>query len=555
MPRLIARIALFLAAMLVTASVFAEPSLLPNSPQLYQTQTDRIRQSVDRPWAPDAGQLGNLRFLHIRANDCAVRIVSGNENRVFPGTQRVYVVEGSRVLDNDPDETPIPRNVTLAPDPAQACAGVGSCGVSTAWADRAPRSVDPDAACFTVQLASAHYLLLSGDNLAVLVDRVRQPWLRIAVNPFARPQLWFEQVDIGLLSIAVNAGVRIGGTGRVDHIGAQSSNGSSAMYLHEFDANHVGVSTTTTGTTWSIRIREGTEASYYQPARAPGRLAEGYRIEIDGPLERLEVPASRVDPHPITEATRQAARTLREEVRKRLGPTPRFPAADTNLPTAAAAMAGLKRDARDHLVAVVSRYVPAGTRITDVTLYRNGEGRLEGLATDDAAVDAIQRALRASGEFTHIDVRARATTSKDGRPFAAQMYFPCDKPGDRSVCPAGDPRRNGNYSELQVIEYLEALLGPDVTLHDAVLDGGTIRMEAYSSSATAAQAALDRIGADKGFFRTSITGIGPDKFRPITNLNAKLELVCSRPPRVDGVCTAAPSGVWLSDDALRDGPE
>lgn len=108
----------------------AAAASLPASPEAYLQQAKLVRQAVDRPWNPEAGQLGNLRHLQIRAPDCVVRIVSGSENRVFPGTRDVVVVERSRVLDDpDPNERWTPRNVVLAADHAQACPGPGDCGI------------------------------------------------------------------------------------------------------------------------------------------------------------------------------------------------------------------------------------------------------------------------------------------------------------------------------------------------------------------------------------------------------------------------------------------
>ena len=62
------------------------------------------------------------------------------------------------------------------------------------------------------------------------------------------------------------------------------------------DARHVGVSATTTRTRFSIRIGADTEAGYYQPASAPGKIALEYPIWIDGPVSALKVPAGRVNP-------------------------------------------------------------------------------------------------------------------------------------------------------------------------------------------------------------------------------------------------------------------
>ena len=138
--------------------------MLPSSAESYLSQAARVRQSNDRPWAPDAGQLGNLRHLQITASECVVRVVSGSENRVFPGTREVIVVERSRVLDADPNEQPAPRDVVLAPDRKQACPGMGSCGVSVTSATAAPHASASDNGCFTVQIATAHDLLIGGSR-------------------------------------------------------------------------------------------------------------------------------------------------------------------------------------------------------------------------------------------------------------------------------------------------------------------------------------------------------------------------------------------------------
>jgi len=211
------------------APCFCVGATLPTSPESYVSQATRVRQAADRPWLPDAGRLGNLRHLKVTAPDCTVRIVSGSENRVFPGTRAVIAVEESRKLDSDPNELPAPRDVVLATDRAKACPGSGSCGVSITPVTRAPIVGGAGSACFTVQLATAHDLLIGGDGLTLLVDHVRQPVLRLTVNPSFPIRVWFEQVDLGLLSIDVNAAVRIGGNGRVDFLGGSSSNGASAM--------------------------------------------------------------------------------------------------------------------------------------------------------------------------------------------------------------------------------------------------------------------------------------------------------------------------------------
>lgn len=139
-----------LASFLTLSPTFAsaQGATLPSLPDTYIDQAARVRRSHDRPWLPDAGQLGNLRHLQIRAADCVVRVVSGTENRVFPGTRGVAVVEESRVLDRDPDERPTPRDVVLVPDSEPACQGPGSCGVSVTRVTRASAVSESGAGLF-----------------------------------------------------------------------------------------------------------------------------------------------------------------------------------------------------------------------------------------------------------------------------------------------------------------------------------------------------------------------------------------------------------------------
>lgn len=515
----------------VAVPAFAADTLLPTSPESYLSQADRVRRSHDRVWSPGAGQLGNLRHLQIAAPGCVVRIVSGNENRVFPGTRDVIVVEQSRVLDANPEERPIPRDVVLSPDRRLACPGPGSCGLSVTPATRAPRVAGT--ACFTVQIATAHDLLLGGDGLTVVVDRVRQPALRITINPSADLRLWFEQVDFGWLSIGANAAARVGGNGKIDFLSGGSSNSASAMYLHEFDARHIGISATTTGTRWSIRIGADTQASYHQPARAPGRIAQMYPIEIDGPIDRLEVPVGRVDPRPLSDATRAAARTLRDAVLTQAGPAPRLPAADPSVPSATAAAAALPLGPNERVAQVVSRYLPASVRITEIALWKGG-GRLEGLAPDAATAKDITRRLTKSGEFTHVDIRG-AVPRDGGFAFSGLMHFSCDAPGQPSLCPPGnDRRRPGTYTEDQISKVVHTLLGPTITVHDVRLIGTTINVEADAPNETEARAALERLAQERGLFRTSVTGYMPGE-EP-SSFEAKLKLICDRPPKPDGIC-------------------
>lgn len=514
----------------------AQGAPLPPLPDTYFDEATRVRRAHDRPWSPERGQLGNLRHLQIRAADCVVRVVSGTENRVFPGTRGVVVVEKSRVLDRDPDERPAPRDVVLVPDSEPACTGIGSCGVSVTDVTRASVVPESGPVCFTVQIATAHDLLVGGDGLTLLFDHVRQPALRLFLNPSARLQVWFERAELGLLAISANAPARVGGTGKIDYLQGSSSNSGSAMYLHEFDAKHVGVSATTTGTQWSIRIGPGTKAGYYQPARAPGRLAENYGMEIDGPLDRLDVPASRVDPRPLSDDTRDAARALRDTVVSSVGRTPELPVSDLSLPTAVAAAAALPRDARQRVADVVARHLPKTVQITEISLWKNG-GRLEGRAPDAETAAAIVPLLRKSGEFTYVS-GGKGIARDGGFAFSTQLHFSCAAPGEPSICPAGDPAHPGTYTEAQVRSVLRAVLGPIFPLREVRLDGTTITLKVDVPNEAEARAALKRIADGTQMFRTSTSSFGPGNQPSV--LSARLKLTCAVPPTADGICALAP---------------
>lgn len=528
-PAVPASIAVSLALVLPAVVAAADP--LPSNPDAYLDQANRVRQSVDRPWAPTSGQLGNLRRLHLAAKDCVVRLVSGGENRVFPGASDVVVVEESRIFDTAPDEQPAPRDVTLAAAGSDPCPGEGQCGVSVTQADAAPR-LGGGAVCFTVQLATAHDLYVRGDGVDLLVDGLRQPALRLGVASGDRQRVWFEEVDLGLLSININAPVQVGGTGRVDWLNAGSSNGSSVVWLHRFRANRTGVSATTTRTQWSVRTGPGTWAGYYQPARAPGHLADLYPIEIDGPVEALDVSASRVSARPITQATREATSALRASMLRRAGPKPAIVAVDPALPTAVEAARTLPRSAKQRVADVVAGLVPAGVRIDEVALWKRG-ARIEGTAPDVATAEQVRQRLEASGEFTYAQV---SFARKDGPVRLHVMaYFHCASPGEPSACLAADPAAPDRYTEAQIRGLVAQGLGPSFEIREFRIDGRKVHVAGVAANGSDPRTALGKFDKDHGTLITSQAVYGP-AVPGGTAVRAVLTLQCATPPRADGIC-------------------
>jgi hypothetical protein len=528
-PRAVAAIVASLVLVLPVIVAAAEP--LPSNPDAYLDQANRVRQSVDRPWAPASGQLGNLRRLHIAAKDCVVRLVSGGENRVFPGASDVIVVEESRIFDTDPDEQPPPRDVTLAAAGSDPCPGEGQCGVSVTQADAAPR-LGGGAVCFTVQLATAHDLYVRGDGVDLLVDGLRQPALRLGAASGDRQRVWFEEVDLGLLSINVNAPVQVGGTGQVDWLNAGSSNGSSVVHLHRFRANHTGVSATTTHTQWSVRIGPGTWAGYYQPARAPGRIADLYPIEVDGPVEALEVTAGSVSARPVTQATREAVGALRASMLRRAGPKPAIVAVDPALPSAADAARTLPRSAKQRVADVVAGLVPSSVRFDEVALWKDG-ARIEGTAPDVATAEQVRQRLEASGEFSYLQV---SFARKEGPVRLHVMaYFHCKAPGEPSACRAADPASPDRYTDAQIRALVERGLGPTFAIRQFRIDGRKVHVQGVAPSGSDPKAALGTFNKDHGMLITSQAVYGP-AVPGGTEVRAVLSLQCATPPRADGIC-------------------
>lgn len=188
-----------LAALGCAAASLAHAAPLDVTPDTLIERANLLRDARERPWDPDTGRLGNLRHVHIIANDCTVRVVSGAENRLFLGSGTFRAADSTYSGDRQ-------RTARLRPYDVTISAAQGASAIPRVGADNA-------AVCFTLQLATAHELLLRGDNLNVLFDRVDLPVLRMYVNPSHGVKLWFHDVRLGLLSVSSNASVVAGGTG------------------------------------------------------------------------------------------------------------------------------------------------------------------------------------------------------------------------------------------------------------------------------------------------------------------------------------------------------
>lgn len=497
-------------ALCSTLAGAATAAPLPDTPDTLLEQSRLQREARDRVWDPAAGQLGNLRQVRIVADGCTVRVVSGAENRLIGPREGVQVTEDSRSARGL--RAP-PHDVTLAV--------------------RATRGLLPrGTVCLTLQVATADYFILSGNDAAWLFDRVELPALRIYLNPSAPLRLWFQDVRLGLLSLSSNATALAGGTGQVQWLKLDSSQSSTALLFHEMNARHIGVSATTTKARFSIRIAPDTQAGYYQPARAGGALAQLYPIWVDGPLSALEVPAGSVDAMPVTAAVRNEARALREAVLGRAGLAPLLPPSDPGVQFPASSPVPVSQGQR--VADAFESYLPPGVSLSAVQVRKAG-GALEGAAPDAPAVRALVQALSRSPDVRHAQLAYTRPQGGQGGPVAFRVLFDlsCAAPGEASVCLAG---AGGAYTEEQIRAELLPLLGPGVTLNRLQLRERQVHLEGRASDAEA-HAALERIGQRAPWLQRSTSAVGKGSFW------ARLRLVCAAPPAGEGgLCRMAAVG-------------
>ena len=498
-----------------TAPAHAAP--LDVTPDTLIERANLLRDASERPWDPATGRLGNLRQVHIIANDCTVRVVSGAENRLFLGHGTFQAVDTTYGADREGGRRPRLYDVTIS---------------ATPFASAVPRvGADNTAVCFTLQLATAHELLLRGDHLKVLFDRVDLPVLRMGLNPSHGMKLWFHDVRLGLLSIDSNASVVAGGTGKVQWLQLASSQSSTSLLFHDMEARHAGVSTTTTKSRFSLRIGADTDAGYYQPARAAGDLARLYPIWIDGPVSALKVPAGNVYPLPLTSALRDETRALQQDVMGAAGPRPVLPAPDPGAAPPAGAQAaagGEPASPRQRVSDVLQPLLPRGVTLGKIDLWKDGAA-LEGRAPDDLAVRQWVQALQSSGEVRNPQV-AWMRREADQVAYRVLVTFLCAAPGDRSVCLAAP---GGAYTAQQIEDALRPVLGNDVTLTGLALRDGTVELEGRGSEAEV-RAALERVRQQVPWLEASRSGIGKGTF------SARLRMVCAVPPHASPSICAAP---------------
>lgn len=495
-----------IAVSLLASAACGNAAQLDTTPDTLTARANALRDARERLWDPDAGHLGNLRHAQIVAPDCTVRVISGPENRLIPGNAAVRVHARSTVLSPGRPGKPAPRDVTIT---ATRPAGASSGGL-----------------CFTLQVATAHDFLVGGDRLAVLFDRTALPVVRLYLNPSAGLKLWFNDVRIGWLAVTSNANATAGGTGSVTRLGLDSSQRSTALLFHDLQAQHIGVTTTTGNVRFSIRIGPRTDASYAQPARAPGEIAMEYPIWIDGPVSALKVPIGRVNAMPLTAAVRQEAQAVRDEVMRRAGPLPAPPPGPVADPLQASGTDQEPVSAEQRVADVLQRFAPPGVQIGKVNLWKGGCA-LEGQAPDEGLVRQLVRDLNSSGEVRNAQVGFVRPEQAQVR-WRVLVNFMCSAPGEPSRCL---PAPGGAYTQQQVEDALRPILKLD-PLHARIsLQGDAVAIEGSATEADG-QAALLRVREQVSWLEGGHSGYNGSHF------SARLRMVCTVPPRSDGICAS-----------------
>jgi hypothetical protein len=261
-------------------------------------------------------------------------------------------------------------------------------------------------------------------------------------------------------------------------------------------------------------------------------LAHLYPIEIDGPVESLDVSASRVSARPITQATRDAAQGLRAAVRQRAGPRPALVAVDAALPTAVEAARALPRSATQHVADVVAKLLPATVRITGVSLFKAG-GRVEGTAPDLETARAVAQILQRSGEFAL--AQGGGGPRDDGFGFSLVLSFHCKAPGEPSECPVGDPSTPGRYGEAQIRATLAQALGPSFRIDALRIADQRVHVRGVAASGSDTREMFSDLRRKTGMLTVSSTTSNPG-VPGGTGMAAVLSMHCAAPPRADGIC-------------------
>ncbi len=471
------KLALFLVTVFHSFIHLANAADLPDNPNSIQLKSDAFRKSQELKWDLSKGYLGNLKTLRIVANECTVRIVSGLENKILSPLETLSVQEETQAKVDLKNRQVVIKTLSSA-------------------------KTLKNRPCLTLQVATADDFIISGNKAFILFDHYQSIATRIFLNPSSGMRIWFDQVQIQRLELTSNAtGSIVGGDGKIDWLALASSQQNEKLYFHKMDADHIGVSVTTTNVKFSIRIKSGADAGYYQPARAPGKLALLYPIWIEGKVQDLKVTAGNVTAMPISEEIKTETDDLKKIVWDKVGTF----AQDKDGPSSLKTTVKVEPLPRQQIADALADYIPAGASLSDVEVFKNG-GALVGQVTNKKTIDDLIEALNKSPDLSYLE-KGLIQPQANGFSFRILFNLRCPNPGKKTLtCQSA----KGEYDMELIRKELQLLLGDNVKLLDLKLAKDYLSMNVLATD-DQAKAISERLNKEVDWLQVSSSGYGKGK--------------------------------------------
>jgi hypothetical protein len=282
------------------ASSSSNPPRSAEQPKLidrqFADQGNNFRQSQTRIFDLKTGRLGNLRQLHIRAENLAVIIRQGPENRVTRGSHSVSI-------------TPTKPSYTDGFNPAPQDLDLALVG-----------SAPPQGAWVLIEVVTLQDLYLHSQDIkaTIWIDGVTLPWLRIHAHEHA---VALTNINIGHLSLFRNGGpqqLAYVATGKVQSLIASAQTPGPHFYLQDLTVEKQSwVNPRNINQLFALKIDPGMNAFYDSPIQT-GSNTKGFEVQVRGdPSALLFNGPGRASVKPVSAATEQAAWATLQAVTKR----------------------------------------------------------------------------------------------------------------------------------------------------------------------------------------------------------------------------------------------
>jgi hypothetical protein len=271
----------------------AQPKLVDRQ---FADEGNNLRQSQTRTFDLKTGRLGNLRQLHIYAENLAVIIRQGPENRVTRGSQSVSITPTKPSYTDG--MVPPPQDLDLAL--------VGSAPPQGAWV--------------LIEVATLQDLYLHSQDTktTIWIDGVTLPWLRIHAHEHA---VALTNINIGHLSLFRNGGkqqLAYVASGKVQSLIASAQTPGPQFYLQDLTVEKQSwITPRNLNQFFAIKVDSGMNAFYDSPIQTGNNL-KGFEVEVRGDTSALLFNGpGRASVKPLSAMTDQAARTTLLAVTKR----------------------------------------------------------------------------------------------------------------------------------------------------------------------------------------------------------------------------------------------